>query len=807
MAAGRWFLERMKRHHRLTSSARFALLFATILATAQNAPRMSVEITLESGIQTYEIQRLYPDRVILLDSGGKRVTLTAREIRKASSKEVSARLEESRALVREAPAVSLAGLAELETRVGKTHAALDSARLVYGWLIPQTTPALLELAALQQTLRVVREAARQVTLGLERIEKPLAQGQGPPQNWRKTLEGCALELPKVPFTALGIELGGKIKSAEKQALEAEARQAAQPARQDPPSGAAPVPTPTESAPMQAEMSPDVVLEASPAIPPRATSELTQGNAALRERTRQAIWISFGVAAIGITGVLAFFSLRSRRTAPKVKGKPLVRPFTPPTQTQPPEETPASPGPTPPSPHFEPAFPQEAFHPAAKEPEPLEPPVILEEEVPEEPAETQEGVPLIDETLAEVRESIREAPVQGAPADERPTVAADFEPLFEIGAEEELPEACEPTERSALIASEELEARLTEGMVIPDVVPTGLVRIGGRLGLVGTTEGGSASFIALLDFEAGPDEALAVAEVAVAKTFGLTIHDGVLWSVHPDGSRAFARVGCDLEERCHVPTPFDSTHLRGGWMDVSGELLGLCWTGDRIACRRFARSGSSVGVTGSWEREMQGEAILTSPVRAGERIAVLVSPSGLRLLDPLSGTAVLDIPLPSMEKPVALAGWGEVLASIGLDSEGSWAAQSRRSGEGLPGPDTHFEAMEHARIESLEDGFLVVSDVEATFLEAEDLSPRWNYPLGGKSPGAVAAGHGKVALTLGGSEGGSRVVVLGVNSGAELWDFELDSEGFASVSGLALEGEEVLLWGLNPSGQALLKLIR
>ncbi len=816
---------------------------------------MTVEVTSASGKQPYEIQRLYRDRVILLDRNGAKVTLSAKEIRKATSREVETQLEAARQLIQKLPSTPIDSLKEFESQLERGRASLESSRLVYGWLIPGTTPALVEIAGAQKTLQGVLETLHAVSGTLARIEKPLLAGEAPPPNWRKLLEDSAKELSGIPFPAMAQELAARIRASEAKATAAEHRKATETEpSQDTRSSEGEVPTVSAEAPLSATpvsvggASPSAVATAalSPPTEPRRTER------ALRERTRQAVWISLGVAGVGISSVFLYFSIRGRKPSPKVEGKPLVRPFTQPTHS--PQQSPAlSVTESPTRSRFEAAFPEFSPPSLPGEPSPpqtemediaLEPPVetvvvaefadletVPEETIWEEPSASLEVEPSIlgvqpqplappvppeqpEPPVEEMALPVEEASIFSEPdlspvvfPLESPEPEEAFAPLFELGVGEELSAAPHPGDPDRLIDSEDLASRLAEGMTIPDVSPTALARLGRYLGLTATTEGGAASWIALLDREAGADETLLIAEIPERETLELTLQGGVLWSAHPLGFRGLARVASDLEERCLVETGLGPRPAGGGWVVTLERLHGLSWSGNRIACRVFEGFGAAVRVASSWEIEMDSEAIVGKPAWFGNQIAVITHPPALLLLDPHTGEKASQIPLAEIERPFGCATGGGGLVCVGLDRRGAWVALGWRPGEDEPGWRARFEANEWARIEPLEEGFLIVSDSEVICLEAEDLSSRWNYPLAGATPGGVAFGHGKVALSVVNSEGGSRVIILGANSGAELWDLDVAAEGFASVSGLAIEGEEVLLWGLNRSGEGLLKLIR
>jgi hypothetical protein len=107
--------------------------------------------------------------------------------------------------------------------------------------------------------------------------------------------------------------------------------------------------------------------------------------------------------------------------------------------------------------------------------------------------------------------------------------------------------------------------------------------------------------------------------------------------------------------------------------------------------------------------------------------------------------------------------------------------------------------------TVDEGYLLFGDHAVAFLDEVDLTVSWTYPLGSKAPVVLDCDSSQLALLAHDEAEGDTVLVLGRNSGADLWDLTPSEHGLMQIQGLVFNVDWTLLLGQDGEGRAVLKL--
>lgn len=110
------------------------------------------------------------------------------------------------------------------------------------------------------------------------------------------------------------------------------------------------------------------------------------------------------------------------------------------------------------------------------------------------------------------------------------------------------------------------------------------------------------------------------------------------------------------------------------------------------------------------------------------------------------------------------------------------------------------------LHGFEDGVMVLNEKGVFYLDTPQLSLRWDfYALKGQAVRAAEdAVH--VAMLVRLEEGQDSILVLGRNSGVDLWEITPEEHGLKTIGDLLIFDDQILLLGVLPDGTGCLKLM-
>jgi hypothetical protein len=300
--------------------------------------------------------------------------------------------------------------------------------------------------------------------------------------------------------------------------------------------------------------------------------------------------------------------------------------------------------------------------------------------------------------------------------------------------------------------------------------------------------------------------------------------GYLWALVDNNLIAIRQEGMEWLVESTLPLSTEEggagNHHRASTHDKKGVPLQtaphLCAVGDNL----WIIEGLEGGVTGFRMVPQEEELLLTrqkivpsqkirsKPIAIPAGTGFLTAEGDLVVIDPTSGRVsekvplsdvALDIPgllplLVSEDRIIYLA-----TLSTGQTGLKAFAWEQQKvvlESESLNG---HFH-----HIDELADGILVTTDLDLVYIEKADLSTRWSYPIEGFTVHAVDSIQTEVAI-LTRSSAGDRIVMLGRNSGIELWDLAPEEHQLLTITGFTFQPNWILALGQDRTGKSVLKL--
>jgi hypothetical protein len=587
----------------------------------------------------------------------------------------------------------------------------------------------------------------------------------------------------------------------------------------------PVPEPPKPA------TPTVVVmsAAKPASPPprphrpHAVLELSPA-------AKKMIWILSGGILLAISGGLLYLLTKRSRPHEQVKGEPLIRPFSAPMQKSSTAEDPsasplaAAPPPFPldfeemegqespreeasPAPVDAAGTGEEPQHVAAIHREPQFEPVVV-------------NSPQLDDEEADSAAAMDVRAGDGEGGEEPFTLAAEILPLTPISL------GMEKVLATQAVMDSGLSNHLREGALLEDLSPLSAWMLGRYVGLAGQTRAGDCT-LALIDRSASTQEAFLVTELAGDTIASLDIRGQIVWALTGQGLRAYMADGLDLTELLVLDAdpvgragqPFAE---RFPW-----KTRKLLWIGDEILVAPFPQTGivgyrvetegRRVSIRDLWRfSPAPGENVVEAKaasnlVSVEGKVGVLTSQGVFCMVNPSDGALLSETPLGGAWIPAsglaAIAASGDRIVYVGQSSTGERFLRAHCLSDPDSSAQQEILLSEEAHVFHLEDGFLLLSDQEASFFEEGDLSLRWRYPMQGRIPVDFAADRSEIALLMTDrQEQSSSVVVFGKNSGLELWDVTASDCDMTRIAGILFQAGWMLLWGEKDGPHGVLKLL-
>ena len=157
-----------------------------------------ITLRLEGGSHSFEIQRIYPDRVLVEREGGVRFTFHRDEVKDATNAAVSRILEEAKAPLRRVDHEGLSGFPDLLGQLDQHRVVVEEAAHTYGWLIPGASESLALLSAAHdavgRTLSIVQRIDRQI----DNLRQASKAGKPVPEKWEEEFGRMSEAVAEIP---------------------------------------------------------------------------------------------------------------------------------------------------------------------------------------------------------------------------------------------------------------------------------------------------------------------------------------------------------------------------------------------------------------------------------------------------------------------------------------------------------------------------------------------------------------------------------------------------------------------------------
>ena len=180
-----------------------------------SAEPVTIDLTTSAGRRTYEIVRLYPDRVVLLDAASKRTEIRRSQIQKASNKKIEDNIKQARDLLAKVPSTSWEQFGELARTLEQSASGMDQASLLYGWLIPDASKTALDLQAVNTQVNQILVTGTAIEHDLLDLSERLKQGERLADNWSALFEEGAKRAGTILYPAVKSHLITRIQSERK----------------------------------------------------------------------------------------------------------------------------------------------------------------------------------------------------------------------------------------------------------------------------------------------------------------------------------------------------------------------------------------------------------------------------------------------------------------------------------------------------------------------------------------------------------------------------------------------------------------
>jgi hypothetical protein len=365
----------------------------------------------------------------------------------------------------------------------------------------------------------------------------------------------------------------------------------------------------------------------------------------------------------------------------------------------------------------------------------------------------------------------------------------------------------------VVSQPDLEDKLREGVILAGVAPVSLWPLGNYFGLAGRSDQGMATLV-LVDRRAPSEQAFLTTELPDPEIHWLTGWSGAIWVGVPAGVRVFIPRDATLDESAFVgfdswcappecpPVPprpplwFGDDHLI---LPVSQGLL---------VALEVSREENRITIREVWRTRLEG-ALASDLLRIEDQVGFLDTGGHLMGLDPSTGQVQnigaghLIHPPKGDLPPVALSG-GKSCCLIRADEQVEVCILDAAAGSVLSrAPIPSGAPMGFVTVE---EGAVLVTDQEIVFFEDPGLAIRWKYPLEGKTPRQFSVGDHEVSFLARDQDGRDLALVLGKNSGSELWQVTTEEAGMSRLAGMRIETGWMLLWGEGEEGSGVLRLM-
>ena len=454
------------------------------------------------------------------------------------------------------------------------------------------------------------------------------------------------------------------------------------------------------------------------------------------------------------------------------------------------------------------------------------------EEPESTAESEEAEevePLIEDNETAPPGKLDEAPPEEVEVEEEliPVLGEDTEegellpePEIEIQSLPFLIGVGEITPFDVLI-SDDVEMELGEGIVFENGRPEALFPLGESLGCV--SKSGDQTEVRLVRRETSGDLAVCSTSLKHEPCTSMFYRAEALWLLHKDGISAYVPDGSELREVVEVEVPgipSESVGNAEGGIPAGRSPLGgsdgtliAVWSGQSVGGYRIRGESSEVRVELIWSHDQKVPEFSppASNLAAISNRVCFVSQSGsLHLLDPVTGKEQKRVPLPGVWMP---EGWPVSITS----AEGCVIFAQKESDDRMSL--TSFPVIAETRskqaaitpclqpsVLNLGEALLLLSEKEIALFAVEELDRVWSIPLGERQPLDFSCEGSQIAVLVRDEGGKTEVIVLGKNSGAELWSVNPEEIGMTRICGLVVHEGRLLLWGEGNAEQGILRLI-
>ncbi|MCA9439641.1 MAG: hypothetical protein KC964_02460, partial [Candidatus Omnitrophica bacterium] len=334
----------------------------------------------------------------------------------------------------------------------------------------------------------------------------------------------------------------------------------------------------------------------------------------------------------------------------------------------------------------------------------------------------------------------------------------------------------------------------------------------RIGLVG--EGKEGVRFTVFDF-AGPEDSKLVSLPVLHERVQDCFRDPdgeTVWLAGPEGATLYRREGLALKniagfgvreaaEEGGTQSPWETWSQPPVWCGDSfvvvpnsaGALHGL----------QIARSGEDRRLKEEWRfpaLDSEGKRVTSNIVSVSGKIAGIDERGAAFLLDPAIGEVSLSNRSAKAEGAIGTDGRCVFFIDTGNTPIPSLIRYD--FSEGLVLATAALSKSSRYEIHSLEDSLLVVLDDRVILFESDDLSERWDHPFDGKKLIGMHFDASQIALVF----DPTSIVVLGRNSGVNLWEVQASEFGFASLVGALVDEDRILAWGESAEGGAFLRMI-
>jgi hypothetical protein len=375
----------------------------------------------------------------------------------------------------------------------------------------------------------------------------------------------------------------------------------------------------------------------------------------------------------------------------------------------------------------------------------------------------------------------------------------------------------------VFVSEGVEMELGEGIVFEDARPVALFPLGDRFGCVSKSR--DQTEIHLVQRQASGNLSICNAPLIHESCISMFYRAEALWVLHEAGISAYVPEGTELRNVANLEAPGPGTtgDLAGNaesgipsgrrplW-GSDGTLI-ASWPGQSVGGYRIRGKSEGIGAESIWsyDEKAPGFSPPASNLAAISNKVCFVSQSGtLHLLDPATGKELKRLPLPGVWVP---EGWP---VSIASSEKCVIFAQKETDGRMslISFPVIAEERSKQAAITpclqpsvfDMGEALLFLSEKEIALFEVGELGRVWSIPLGETQPLDFSCEGSQIAVLVRDEGGRTRVMVLGKNSGAELWRVDPEEIGMTQFSGLVVHEGRLLLWGEGQTEQGILRLV-